>query len=359
MQNLLKDLLVIELASVLAGPSVGQFLAELGAEVIKIENPKTGGDITRQWKTKDEDKSSDISSYFACCNWGKNSMALDITDAESRGSLYQLIARADVVICSYKHGDDVKLKVDYESLKAINQNLIYASITGYGEDNPNVAYDAVLQAETGYMSMNGEPNSPPLKLPLPFIDMLAAHQLKQAILAALLQKEKTGVGCKVSVSLFDAAISNLSNQGTNYLFNHKSPKAIGSSHGNIVPYGTPFQTLDGRYIVLAIGTDAQFARLCKILIIDLLNYETNAKRVAKREEVNAIIQEKIKTFQSVELIEKLHTSFIPAGIVQTIGEVLESPQAQHNIFVDGDVRGIRQAIFLSEKSLSPPPHFGE
>ena len=183
----------MELASVLAGPSVGQFFAELGAEVIKIENPATGGDVTRSWKSAGED-TDDRSAYFCSCNWGKKSVLIDLGDAGHRQKFYKLVETADIVIASYKPGDAEKLKVDYDSLSKINPRLVYGQITGYGLSDDRVGYDAVIQAESGFMDMNGYPQSDPLKLPVALIDVLAAHQLKEALLVALLNREKTGSG---------------------------------------------------------------------------------------------------------------------------------------------------------------------
>src|SRR5882672_8972514 len=177
---MLQDLKVLELASVLAGPSVGQFFAELGAEVIKIENPKIGGDVTRGWKIPDE-PTDDRSAYFCSCNWGKKSVALDLTLSKDLEVVKKLSARADIIIASYKPGDAEKLGVAYEQLITINQQLIYGQISGYGSDDDRVGYDAVIQAETGFMDLNGEKDGPPTKMPVALIDILAAHQLKEGL----------------------------------------------------------------------------------------------------------------------------------------------------------------------------------
>src|SRR6478609_11070071 len=168
------DLKVLELASVLAGPSVGQFFAELGAEVIKVENLKSGGDVTRTWKVSGE-KEGDLSAYFCSCNWGKKSIAVDLSSKEGKEIVQKLASKSDVVIASYKPGDAEKLGVAYEQLNNINPKLIYGQITGYGSDNNRVGYDAVIQAESGFMDMNGERGGDPLKMPVALIDVLAAH----------------------------------------------------------------------------------------------------------------------------------------------------------------------------------------
>src|SRR4051812_45658620 len=165
----LKDIRVLELASVLAGPSAGQFFAELGAEVIKVENVQTGGDVTRTWKAEGE-KPGDLSAYFCCCNWGKKSVAVDLTSPEGKNFVQDQAAKSDIVIASYKPGDAHKLGVSYDQLIVRNDKLIYAQVTGYGPDNDRVGYDAVIQAESGFMDLNGERNGSPLKMPVALID---------------------------------------------------------------------------------------------------------------------------------------------------------------------------------------------
>ena len=225
-EPIFSQLKVLELASVLAGPSVGQFFAELGAEVIKVENVRTKGDVTRSWKTAGEN-TDDRSAYFCSVNWGKKSIAIDLTHPEGRKIIHQLIPKIDVVIASFKPGDAVKLGVDHEVLAAINPQLIYGQITGYGSKNQRVGYDAVIQAEAGFMFMNGEPGRPSLKMPVALIDILAAHHLKEALLLSLLKRERTGRGGFVEVSLIQAAVSSLVNQATNWLVAGKMPGKLG------------------------------------------------------------------------------------------------------------------------------------
>ncbi|HRW98805.1 MAG TPA: CoA transferase, partial [Cyclobacteriaceae bacterium] len=183
MQNkeLFTGLKVVELASVLAGPSVGQFFAELGAEVIKVENLHGGGDVTRTWKGNGE-QTGDVSAYFSSVNWGKKSLALDLSKKEGREIVQQLASKADLIIASYKPGDAEKLGVDYGTLSKLNRGLIYGQVTGYGPDNERVGYDAVIQAESGFMDLNGTPDSGPTKMPVALIDVLAAHHLKEGLL---------------------------------------------------------------------------------------------------------------------------------------------------------------------------------
>nr|HPH47267.1 CoA transferase [Chryseolinea sp.] len=188
---MLHNIKVIELASVLAGPSVGQFFAELGADVIKIENLKTRGDVTRSWKGSGE-QTDERSAYFCSVNWGKRSLAVDLTKKEGREIIHKLVTQADIVIASYKPGDAEKLEMDYNSLSKLNPKLIYGQITGYGSDNPRVGYDAIIQAEAGFMQMNGEQGGASLKMPVALIDVLAGHHLKEGVLLAMIQLVKTG-----------------------------------------------------------------------------------------------------------------------------------------------------------------------
>lgn len=360
---LLKNLLVIELASVLAGPSAGMFLAEMGAEVIKIENLKTKGDVTRSWKLKEESAEEDISAYFASANWGKKSIALDISTEKGRAIIYKLIEKADIVISSYKAGDDKKLGMDYESIKKIKPDIIYASISGYGKNDSRVAYDAILQAETGFMSMNGTTESGPLKMPVALMDILTAHQLKEAILLALIKKLKTGEGSNIHVSLYQAAISSLANQATNYLFTGQIPQASGSLHPNIAPYGETFETVDGKTIILAVGSDKQFYELCNILQIENPeDFKTNRDRVANRGRLFNLLNEKIRNWPSKELLNRLTEKNIPAGLVQNVAEALADRESKDVILRSGDISGLRQSVISgiveNEKPVRPP-HYSE
>jgi len=331
MQKLFNDLVVIELASVLAGPSVGQFFQELGATVIKVENPKTGGDITRSWKTPMEDPSEDTSAYYWCVNSGKEIVYLDLTVPEDLTEFYTLIKTADILISNYKMGDDLKLKVDFDSLYKINSNLIYASINGFGSNNPRTAYDLILQAESGFMYMNGEEKSTPLKMPVAIIDLLAGHQLKEAILIALIKKFKTNVGSHITVSLFDSAIASLANQATNWLIANHLPHAQGSLHPNIAPYGEIFITKDNCQITFAIGNDKQFKLLCLLLKSDIYlveDYETNVARLKNRHALYNQLKYKIEKLDFDFIFEECQLKNIPIGKIRNLKEVFEMPEAK-------------------------------
>src|SRR6478735_1388203 len=294
---MLQGLKILELASVLAGPGVGQFFAELGAEVIKVENVKTGGDVTRSWKLASEKEEEDRSAYFTSVNWGKKSLAIDLTSTSGKEIVQKLVAKADVVIASYKPGNAEKLGVAYLQLNKTNPKLIYGQITGYGLDNNRVGYDAVIQAESGFMDMNGERGGDPLKMPVALVDVLAGHQLKEGLLLALLKKEKTGDGSFVEVSLIQAAVASLANQASNWLVAKSLPARKGSLHPNIAPYGESFETKDQKRIILAVGSDRQFVDLCEVLklsklIVDI-RFSTNQNRVVHRSALGETLGTKI------------------------------------------------------------------
>lgn len=360
------DLKVLELASVLAGPSVGQFFAELGAEVIKVENLKTGGDVTRTWKGNGE-MTDDRSAYFCSVNWGKKSIAVDLTSVEGRTIVQKLAEKSDIVIASYKPGDAGKLGVSYDQLKKINPTIIYGQITGYGSNNDRVGYDAVIQAESGFMDLNGEKKGLPTKMPVALIDVLAGHQLKEALLVALLKRQRTGEGAFVEVSLIQTAISSLTNQATNLLVANKIPSRQGSLHPNIAPYGETFETKDGKRILLAIGSDRQFFDLLRVLKIDPVSFEnkfsTNHRRVENREEMYVVLSEAISKLAATELFIEINKFKIPAGIIQNVREVFEMKEAGELIISADNLRGVRTFVATGTKSepvtLLRPPHFGE
>ncbi len=368
MESILKDLKVLELASVLAGPSVGQFFAELGAEVIKVENLKSGGDVTRTWKIAGE-KEGDLSAYFCSCNWGKKSVAVDLSTAKGRKIVQKLALKSDVVIVSYKPGDAQKLGVDYETLSKPKPKLIYGQITGYGSDNDRVGYDAVIQAEAGFMDLNGETDGPPTKMPVAMIDILAGHQLKEGLLLALLKRDRTGEGSLVEVSLIETAISSLANQATNWLVAGKLPARKGSAHPNIAPYGESFSTSDGKRILLAIGSDRQFEDLIEVLGIGKEAvgnvFFTNQLRVENRRALNQLLEARMAQMDSRYFLEKANQKKIPAGVIQNLKEVFEMKEAVELLVKRDGLIGVKNFVGkgagyqLPVTGLLPPPHFGE
>ncbi len=337
-QQFFEGFKVIELASVLAGPAVGMFFAEMGAEVIKIENKQTGGDITRRWRLANEVGDSAISAYYCAVNYQKKVIFLDLRLEQDRNQVYQMLKEADVVIVNFKKTSALKLGMDYARLAALNPRLIYANITGFGEHNPRVAFDVVLQAESGFMFMNGQAGSPPTKMPVALIDILAAHQLKEGILIALLQRSKHQKGAYVSVSLLDAAISSLANQATNWLMVQQIPVQRGSEHPNIAPYGDLFQTADGVWMVLAIGSDQQFKKLCSFFDAAQLSadprFQHNYSRVKNRQLLYDKLCCLMEAINSESLLQYCHQHQIPLGQVRNMKEVFETEAAQNLVLTE-------------------------
>lgn len=359
------NLIVLELANVLAGPSVGMFFAELGARVIKIENKRSGGDVTRRWKRPAEGEDITVSAYFSAVNWGKECIALDLTNSSDYDHLMEWVAQADVVISSYKPGDAEALRVDYTSLLDVKSDLIYGSITGYGPDDPRAGYDAVIQAESGFMYMNGESGGPPLKMPVALMDILAGHQLKEGLLCALWERERSGRGDHVQVSLMDAAVASLANQSSNYLVTSEIPQRQGSEHPNIVPYGTVFTTSDNVEIVLAIGTDAQFQAFCDLIgrtdIASDDRFENNRKRVLHRDQLMPELRRAIRLIDRASLMQLCQDRHVPVAPVNDMAAVMQTESGKRlRIGKNGD--GIRTTVFRSlnqtwKHDLNEPPEF--
>jgi crotonobetainyl-CoA:carnitine CoA-transferase CaiB-like acyl-CoA transferase len=329
-----EDLKVIDCSTVLAGPSVGTFFAELGASVTKIENPAIP-DVTRTWKLASEDKNTSISAYFSSVNYHKQYLQLDFKNKSHLNELIGLIQKADIFLSNFKKGDAEKFGLADSYLLSINPRLIIGKISGFGSESDRVAYDLILQAETGFMSMNGTSESGPVKMPVALIDVLAAHQLKEGILTALLKRTKTNQGSIVSVSLYDAAISSLANQASNYLMEGHIPQRIGSLHPNIAPYGEIFITNDGRLITFAIGSNKHFQILCDFLELSELTsderFSGNVERVKNRTELQEIIQEIISRCDADDIMEFMHNHFVPAGLIRDLEEVFENPESRNLI----------------------------
>ncbi len=348
----LSELMVMDASSVLAGPSVGTFFAELGAKVIKIEHP-TLGDVTRSWKLQSEDEKSNISNYFASVNYHKEYLQLNLLLETDGSQFLEMVSKADILITNYKKGDQEKLGISDKILQKMNPRLIHGKITGFGSESDRIAYDLILQAETGFMSMNGQIDSPPTKMPVALIDVLAAHHLKEAILLALLKLNKTGHGSTVEVSLFDAAVSSLMNQASNYLMSGIIAKRIGSLHPNIAPYGEIFYTAENTEMTLAIGSDKHFSLLCEILDLQELTdhsmYHSNQNRVVNRTKLYDLLQERISHWKVSELTSTMHAAGVPCGIIKKINEVFESEKAQNLILTESmsgkETQRIQSCIF--------------
>ncbi|NRA11278.1 MAG: CoA transferase [Crocinitomicaceae bacterium] len=351
---MLDNLKVIDASTVLAGPSVATYLAELGAEVIKVEHP-IHPDVTRSWKLPEEDEASAVSAYFSSVNFNKEYTKLNLCEKEDYAEFMGLVDSADILIMNFKRSDYIKFNLDDTTLLSRNPRLIIGKINGYGEDSDRVAYDLILQAESGFMSINGQKDGPPTKMPVALIDVLSAHHLKEAILLALYEREKTNKGQSVSVSLYEAAISSLSNQASNYLMTDQIPERIGSLHPNIAPYGELFETSDEATITFAIGSDLHFEKLCGVLdLIELPDsdrFYSNQMRIVNREILQRLIEEKTIHLDSDPILKQLEELNVPAGKVKNLKEVFEDEKARGLILeedIDGiKTRRIRSKIFKS------------
>lgn len=334
--DLFKGIKVVELASVLAGPAVGMWFAEMGAKVVKIENKRTAGDITRTWKTAAENPHIPISAYFSSVNGGKEYLFLNLADKNDFSRLEKELESCDILIVNFKQGDAEKFSLSYRQLKPKYPHLIYLAIKGFREQPERPAYDVVLQAETGWMSINGYPNQEPLKVPVAIIDLFAAHQAKQGALCALYHRLKTKQGSQIEVYLEDAAISALANQASNYLMTGRVPERSGSLHPNIAPYGEHFYFADNTCLVLAIGTDAQFDKFCQIVHTPELIHDerfcTNAFRVQHRHQLYEIWAPIFKKLNGESVYRESLAAKVPIAKIKDIGEVLESAYHQHLIW---------------------------
>jgi crotonobetainyl-CoA:carnitine CoA-transferase CaiB-like acyl-CoA transferase len=323
------DLEVFDLSTVLAGPSVASFFAELGAKVTKIEHP-IHGDVTRTWRIPGEKQ--EVTSYFSSINFRKEYITKDLTLPSDYAWLLEQLPAVDVLIMNFKSSDYLKFNLTKEKLHAINPRLIIGSISGFGDNSDRVAYDLILQAESGIMAMNGAPDGSPTKMPIALIDVLAAHQLKEALLLALLKREKTNLGSWVSVSLYDAAVSSLVNQASAFLMNGIIPTRMGSLHPNIAPYGEIFRTKDKKLVTFAVGSDRQFQTLCKVLGCELissnLDYSSNEDRVKNRIKLKEEMAPYILMYEAKELSDLALEHVIPLGIIKSLDEVFETLEAK-------------------------------
>ncbi|MCF1481447.1 MULTISPECIES: CaiB/BaiF CoA transferase family protein [Rhizobium/Agrobacterium group] len=364
----LSGLKVIELARILAGPWIGQTLADLGADVIKVESPQ--GDDTRTWGPPFiDDGVEKAAAYFHACNRGKRSITADFTRAEDIKTLRDLIASADVVIENFKVGGLAKYGLDYDSLKELNPRLVYCSVTGFGQDGPyaqRAGYDFMIQGMSGIMDLTGEPDGAPQKVGVAFADIFTGLYGVIAIQAALAQRLQTGRGQFIDMALFDCMSAVLANQAMNYAASGIVPKRMGNNHPNIAPYQT-FSVADG-HIIIACGNDGQFVRLCGVLGLSELattpEFSTNSARVAHREQLTTVMEDKTKQFERDDLLARLEAATVPAGPINTVADLFADPQfafRQMKITPDG-VPGIRTPIVFSDAELETTrraPRLGE
>ncbi|MCW3783833.1 CaiB/BaiF CoA transferase family protein [Defluviimonas salinarum] len=364
----LQGLKVVELARILAGPWAGQMLADLGAEVIKVEAPE--GDDTRQWGPPFIVREGDrTAAYFHAANRGKKSVTADFRTPEGQAFVRDLVKDADILIENFKVGGLKKYGLDYESLRAVNPRLIYCSITGFGQDGPyahRAGYDYIIQGMSGLMSITGEPDGQPQKVGVAVTDVFTGIYAVAAILAAVHQRGRTGEGQQIDMALLDVATSVMANQAMNYLASGTPPMRMGNAHPNIVPYSV-FDCADG-WIIIATGNDGQYRRLCRILGLDALaeapDYRTNADRIANRAELTRLITEKTVSWQKADLLSACEAEGVPAGPINDMGEVFADPQVVARgmrVELDG-VPGVRSPFRFSGSELAlerPSPMLGE
>ncbi|MBZ9748752.1 CoA transferase [Mesorhizobium sp. CO1-1-7] len=372
----LKGVRVVELARILAGPWAGQLLADLGADVIKVESPD-GGDDTRKWGppfVMSHDGENLSAAYYHSCNRGKRSIAIDFSTPEGAETVRRLVATADVLIENFKLGGLKKYGLDHGSLKEINPRLVYCSITGFGQNGPyapRAGYDFIIQAMAGMMSITGEPGREPQKAGVAISDIFTGLYSVIAIQAALRHAEQTGEGQHIDMALFDTQISALGNQNLNYLVSGKSPVQMGNAHMNIAPYEV-LPVRDG-HIILAVGNDGQFAKFCAAVGLGDLpanpDFTTNPARVANRVELRARIIDALKIFDRDPLLAKLEAASVPASPINTIGQMFDDPQTiARGMRLDLDdghgnrLPSVRAPMVMSGTPLTyerPSPRLGE
>ena len=364
----LEGIKVVELARILAGPWAGQLLADLGADVIKVESEK--GDDTRAWGPPFIERENDTSAaYFHGCNRGKKSVTVDLSTSKGQDRIKELVKNSDILIENFKVGGLKKYGLDYENLNVINRGLIYCSITGFGQDGPyatRAGYDYIIQGMSGLMSITGEPGGRPLKTGVAVTDIFTGIYASTAILAALHQRKETGRGQHIDMSLLDSAVAILANQGMNYLSTGSPPGRIGNFHPNLSPYQV-FECSNG-HIIIATGNDQQNQKLCSILQCPEHatdpKYETNAKRVENRYELDNIISQKTRHWEKLNLLKQCEENGIPAGPINSLDEVFADEHIVHRgmrLNLQG-IPSIRSPIKFSESELvldKPSPNLGE
>ncbi len=354
----LQGLKVVELARILAGPWIGQTLADLGAEVIKVEAPE--GDDTRRWGPPFIERDGDrTAAYFYACNRGKTSVVADFRTPEGQARVRELVQDADVLVENFKRGGLAKYGLDYDSLSVLNPRLVYCSITGFGQTGPyadRAGYDFLIQGMSGLMSITGEPDGQPQKLGVAVTDILTGLYGAIGILAAIEQRHGTGKGQHIDMALMDCATATLANQAMNFLATGKAPVRQGNAHPNIVPYQV-FATADG-HVIVAVGNDGQFRRLCDVLEMPALaddpRFATNADRVANRDALEPLLSAQIARHASAELLRALEAATVPAGPINTLDQVFADPQvvARGLRIAPEGVPGLRGPWVFSDSELA-------
>ena len=376
----LSHLRVLDLSRILAGPWATQMLGDLGADIIKVERPRSGDD-TRGWGPPfaDEmtgDAEADVaarSAYFCSVNRNKRSLAIDFTSQEGAAILRDLAGECDILVENFKVGGLAKYGLDYESLKRINPRLVYCSITGFGQDGPDsgrAGYDFMIQGMGGMMSVTGETDGMPMKIGVALVDVLTGTNAATAMLAAVMHASRTGEGQHIDMSLFDVSVASLANQALNYLVSGNVPGRLGNAHPNIVPYQA-FATKDG-HIILAVGNDSQFRKFCEVAGLDGAAddpvFATNRARVTNRETILPLIEEAFVKHTTQWWLDALAKVGVPAGPINPIDAVLAEPQAVHRGLsmtipddLNGSLPGIASPLRLAAtppKASLPPPRLG-
>lgn len=359
---------VLDLSRVLAAPGCTQILADLGAEVLKIERPAQG-DETRQWTPPTFEDGT--SAYFATVNRNKKSLTIDMSRPEGQAIIRRLAQEADILVENFKVGGLKKYGLDYESLKAVNPRLIYASLTGFGQYGPDAhkpGYDYIIQALSGLMSITGPADGMPHKVGVAVVDLFTGLQLSIGILAALRAREQSGCGQQVDVSLLDSALAMTANIGQNYLANGKTPQRLGNAHQSIVPYQV-FEVANQQHMVLACGNDKQFAAVCQVMSEAWdqdARFATNPLRVQHRKELIPLMQHVFLSKSRDEWIRLFEAAGVPCGAINTIDEALQLPQAVARemtvSFENSPVRVLGNPIKLSDTPVqyqNPPPRLGQ
>lgn len=359
----LSGLKVIELARILAGPWAGQILADLGAEVVKVEAPQ--GDDTRRWgppfvtRTAPDGSTEQSAAYFHSTNRGKKSVIADFRTPEGRQKVLDLIADADILIENFKAGGLAKYGLDYDSLRKVNPRLVYCSVTGFGQTGPyahRAGYDYIIQGMCGLMSVTGEADAQPQKVGVAVTDLFTGIYGAVGILAALRQRDVTGEGQHVDMSLLDVGTAVMANQSLNYLATGDAPRRMGNAHPNLVPYAV-FDCADG-WAIIAVGNDEQFQRLCAVLGLKELegnpDYATNAARIAQREALTSILNAATAKWTRHDLLTALEGAGIPAGPINDMDDVFADPQIiARGLRIDPEgVPGVRLPITFSKGKLA-------
>jgi formyl-CoA transferase len=364
---------VLDLSRVLAGPWCTQLLADLGADVIKIERPGAGDD-TRHWGPPWQGEGEDrVAAYFLAANRGKRSAAIDFSQPEGAAQVRGLAAKSDVVVENFKVGALKKFGLDAATLRAANPRLVYASITGFGQDGPyadRAGYDYIIQGMSGLMSITGQPDGAPggepMRVGVAVVDLFTGMYTASAILAALVRRGVTGEGATIDSALFDTSLAILANQASNALVSGQNPPRQGNTHPNIVPY-QPFLTAD-QPLIIAVGNDRQFAKLAAILGVPEWaaneRFATNAARVAHRAELIPLIAERLAQRPAADWFAELDAAGIPAGPINTVRQALSDPQAAYREMVQhmDNFRLVGSPLRLDGEragSNRPPPRPGE